>query len=130
MINFKIKQNLDGDEHWPGLAWVLVKGDKSEKPFPAGASQVMAEEIVQSWQQIAVLEVTPDIDVYFGFMTDGPAYFLNVPVQRKNGRFGVHLGDGDVRFFVIPKDLKARPELKLVDVVSVSDPAYADLPLY
>jgi len=130
MINMKSRQKLDGDDFWAGLAWVDVKGVAGEQSMPQGATQGQGEQTVQSWKNIAVLSVTPDIEVYFGFMSGGPAYFLNVPIKTHKGQFGVHLGDGDVKFFVIPKDLKSRPELKLVEVASVDDSKYKDLPLY
>lgn len=98
--------------------------------IPEGASQAQGEEVVQSWQRIAVLEASPDIDVFFGFKIGDHAQFMNTPVQTDNGKFGARIGDGDVSFFVIPKDMESRPLLRLVAITDIDDPKYSDLPLY
>jgi hypothetical protein len=55
---------------------------------------------------------------------------MNVPIETKNNMFGARIGDDDVSFFVIPKDLESRPMLRLVEMTSIDDPKYEDLPLY
>jgi hypothetical protein len=130
MKDIKTIQNLAGDEHWPTIPVVTVPGDSLAPSMPNGITQMEGEETVQSWQRIAVLEVTPVAEVYWGFMAGDHMQFMNVAVQLQNGRFGVRVGDGEVRFFVIPKDLKSRLKLKLVEVAAIDDPTYLDLPLY
>ncbi|MDP4038586.1 MAG: hypothetical protein Q8P54_01285 [bacterium] len=130
MRDVKSEQNLAGDEHWPFIPVVTIKGDELAKAIPEGANQTQGEKVVQSWQKVAVLEVNPDIEVYFGFIAGRHMQFLNVAVRKKQGQFGVRVGDGKVSFFVIPKDLQSRPSLKLITVTTTQDKAYADLPLY
>lgn len=131
MIDIKTTDNIAGDEMWPLIGSVAVGVSSSDaKPIPKDSSQIQAEEIVQSWQKVAVLKVVPDMDVYFGFQAGDHMQFLNVSIKKENGLFGARVGDGDVRFFVIPKDLKSRPSLELIDVVDIQDTNYINLPLY
>lgn len=130
MRNVKLEQHLDGDEHWPFLAFVTVPGNTAASPIPAGSSQPEAEAIIQSWESIAVLRVKPSVEVYFGFKIVDHAQFLNVPIVTQDGKFGVHVGDSDIDFFVFAKDMRTRPSLELVEITSINNPDYADLPLY
>lgn len=130
MKNIKLEQQLDGDEHWPFMATVRVPGNKSAAPIPADATQPETEAIIQSWESVAVLRVKATSEVYFGFLIDDHMQYLNVPVQVRDGRFGVHVGDSDVIFFVFEKDMHSRPTLELVEVTTLDDPNYPNLPLY
>ncbi len=130
MRDIKSEQNLASDKYWPFIPVVTVKGDESAKAIPEDANQAQGEKVVQSWQKVAVLEVNPDIDVYFGFIAGRHIQFLNVAVEKKRGQFGVRIGDGKVSFFVIPKDLQSRSNLKLIKVTATRDNSYKDLPLY
>lgn len=58
------------------------------------------------------------------------AQFMNTPVQTDKGKFGARIGDGDVSFFMIPKDLESQPLLRLVAITDIDDPKYSNLPLY
>src|SRR4051812_4067778 len=117
MKDVKTMQNLAGDEYWPFMPVVTVPGDTSVPAIPVGATQPEGEKVVRTWQRVAVLEVMPASEVYWGFMAGDHIQFMNVPVELLNGKFGVRVGDGEVKFFVIPKDLKSRLELRLVEVV-------------
>jgi len=131
MKDIKAQKGWDGDPYWPQLGMVTVTGDDLAIAFPAGVSQPEGEKIVQAWTKVAVLKTNPNVPVYWGYMVGGEhAQFLNQPVVTSEGRFGVRVGNGDVTFFVIAVDLKARPSLELVDVVDINDPKYAELPLY
>lgn len=130
MKDIKTTQNLAGDEHWPTISVVTVPGDSSSPSMPEGVTQTEGEKTVQAWQRIAVLEVSPAAEVYWGFMAGDHLQFMNVPVQLKDGKFGARVGDGEVKFFIIPKDLVSRLQLKLVQVTTINDPAYLELPLY
>lgn len=130
MRDVKAEKNLAGDQYWPLIAGVNVQAKAPAPAIPEGANQEEAEEIVRSWQQVAVMKVTPDIEVYFGFKAGDHAQFLNVPVEKKNGLFGARVGDGDVTFFVIPKDMVSRPLLELVEVTSINNSKYKDIQVY
>lgn len=118
------------DEYWPFMPFVDVKATILAQAIPESASQTQGEKVVQTWQQVAILETSPDIEVYFGFKVGGHAQFLNIPIETKDNMFGVRVGDGDVSFFVIPTDLKSRPTLRLVEITPIDNLMYAGLPLY
>lgn len=131
MRDMKSLHSLATDEHWPFIGSVVVEADSpAAMQIPVGASQQQAEEIVQTWQKVAVLRVSPHIDVMFGFQAGDHMQFLNTPVETDGGVFGARLGDGAVRFFVIPVDMKSRPVLELVTITNIDDPQYTNLPIY
>jgi len=130
MRNIKLEQNLAGDEHWPYMATLTVTGNPAAAPVPTDATQPELEEIIQTWDEIAVLKITPDIEALFGFIIDDHAQYLNIPIETEEGKFGVHIGDSDVTFFVFAKDTTTRPTLELVERVSLNDERYETLPLY
>lgn len=130
MRDIKIQQNLAGDDNWPFMPFVKVKAISPAEKMPESATQIEGEMTVQTWQYVAVMEVSSDSEVYFGFKVGNHAQFMNVPVETHEGKFGARVGDGDVSFFVIPRDLTSRPTLQLVEVVSIDDERYTDLPLY
>ena len=130
MKDNKTLLNLAGDEYWPTISMVAVPGDDAAPTMAEGASQLEGEKTVQLWQRVAILEVTPTAEVYWGFLVGDHAQFMNVPVQLQDGKFGVRVGDGQVRFFIIPKDLKSRLRLKLVETTKINDSKYQELPLY
>jgi hypothetical protein len=130
MKDIKTAHHLAGDEFWPVIPQVAVPGDTGSAPFPKDASQAEGEATVQSWRRVAVLEVSSRGEVYWGFIAGEHMQFMNVPVQLRNGRFAVRIGDGPVAFFIIPVDLSSRPKLTLIEITSSEDPAYKKLPLY
>jgi hypothetical protein len=130
MRNIKLEQNLDGDEHWPFITTLKVAGSSTATPVPDGATQPDLENVIQSWNDIAVLNVTPETEFYFGFMIDDQSQFLNIPIATEDGKFGVHVGNSDVVFLVFAKDMKTKLTLELVDRVDVNDENYQSLPLY
>ncbi len=130
MRNIKLDQQLDSSEYWPTIAMVNVPGSATAAEIPEGTQQPQLETIIQSWRDIAVLQTTPGIEVYFGYIINGRAEFLNVPVETQEGRFGVHLGHNDVTFFVFAQDLHSRPTLQLVEVAHIDNMQYSQLPLY
>lgn len=130
MRNIKLEQQLDGDEHWPYIATLKVAGDPSASPVPDGVTQPELESIIQTWDNIAVLQITPNVAAYFGFIIDDHAQYLNVPIETEDGKFGVHIGDSDVTFIAFAADKVTRPTLELVERVAINDEKYKSLPLY
>ncbi len=112
------------------MATVTVPGSFLAAPITEGMVQPQLEEVIQSWNEIAVLKITPNIECYFGFMIENHAQFLNTPVETENDKFGVHIGDSDSTFLVFAKDMKTKVKLELVDRVDISDENYSTLPLY
>jgi hypothetical protein len=130
MRDIKTEQSLAGDEYWPIIPMVTVSGDSKASAIPVDATQPEGEKVIQTWQRVAVLEVTPAAQVYLGFVAGDHMQFMNVLVELVDGKFGVRVGDGQVKFFIIPQDLKSRLELKLVEVTDMSNEKYSTLPVY
>lgn len=130
MRNIKLEQRLDGDEFWPVMATVTVTGNYLAAPITDDMVQPQLEEVIQSWNEIAVLKITPAVECHFGFMIENHTQFLNTPVETEDGKFGVHIGDSDTTFLVFAKDMKAKVKLELINRVDINDERYATLPLY
>lgn len=129
----KIEHKLEGDKYWPKLPIVHVQGSSSAQEIPQGASQPEAEEVIRSWQQAAVLRVTPaDSKALIGFWIDaGHCQYLNEPVETTEaGLFAMRIGKDDVDFFIVPQDHQTNYQLELVEVTSIDNPKYAPVPLY
>lgn len=130
MRNFKLERGLAAKSHWPHLGTVTIAGDDSAKVLPPGLSDEEKEEIVQSWQKVAVLKVTTDILVRLMFAIGDHAEFLRDPIITRDGLFGVHVGPQETRFIVFPDDGDSQTRLELIRVTTQVDPDYPDLPLY
>lgn len=132
MRDLKTEKQLAGDEFWTKIPLIVVPGDPTAKAFPEGVSQEAGEKIVQTWNRIAVLKVSPvDVPALFGFMAGDHVQYMNVPVETdKDGRLGVRVGDGDVRFFLLPQDHKQPLTMELVEVAEQDNPNYQTMPLY
>lgn len=129
----KIELKLEGDVHWPKLPIVHVDGLSSAKEIPQGASQPEAEEVIRSWQQAAVLRVTPaDGRALAGFWLDADrCQYLNQPVETTaDGLFAMRVGKENVDFFIIPQDHQTNYQLELVEVTGIDNPKYDNVPLY
>ena len=131
MIDIKTKENLATDEWWVKIGAVKVSGNTSAQAIPQGATQSQGEETVQTWQQVAVLDVGEHApEFYVGFLVGEHTQFMRVPIKTQHGKFGMRIGDGEVVFYVLPIDLKIAMELTLVEVVDIHDDRYVDLPVY
>lgn len=130
MRNIKLDQQLTSDEYWPTIPTVKVSGSPTAAQIPEGMQQPETEKIIQSWRDIAVLQTTPGVEIFFGFIINGHVELLNVPIETQEGKFGVHLGHDDITFFVLPKDLRSLLTLQLVEVTHIDNMQYSQLPLY
>jgi hypothetical protein len=129
----KIELGLEGNEFWPKLSIVQVAGVPEAAPLPNGLPQKEAEEIIRSWDQAAILKITPaDNGALVGFwISDKACQYLNVPVETTDeGLFAMKIGNGDVSFFVVPRNHETNYTLELIEVTGVDNPAYANVNLY
>lgn len=129
MINYKVKQNLIDDKHWPQIPSVFIKGIKNESDikadFPKDKNQ---ETIKQSWKNIAVLKVSSEkpVKFYIGYSNLGIISYLKHEFQT-NLQLGMRIGGGDVRFFVLPLNLSEDINLELVKITPEDNPQYKNL---
>ncbi|NIM46538.1 MAG: hypothetical protein GTN40_00035 [Candidatus Aenigmarchaeota archaeon] len=130
MRNIKIEKNWMGGKHWPNLAVVDVSGDPKATALPEGLSEEEKEKIIQSWRSIAVLKITPPVDVRVGYIHDNSSRFLKHKIETLDGMFGMRMGPETLKFIVIPRDLKTELKLELVGIISENSERYKNLPLY
>jgi hypothetical protein len=129
----KIELSLEGDEFWPKLSIVHVPGVAEAQSIANGMNQPEAEEVIRSWNQAAILKVTPaDGGALVGFWVSNSACeYLNVPVEVTNeGLFAMRVGGSGVDFFVLPQNHKTNYSLELVEMVNIEDPKYSNVCLY
>jgi hypothetical protein len=91
-----------------------------------------AGDRVEDWQTVAVLEVQPPEGVGFlvAFKNGGNMQRNQTPVQMRNGRFGMRVGPEDVEFYALAIAPALQVEMRLVEVTTIDNPDYSDLPLY
>lgn len=130
MRNIKIEKQFVGHEYWPNVAFVDVKGIPEAEEFPRDVSEEEEEKVIQGWKNIAVLKVTPDVPFKFGYTVGEAFHYLKETIESEEGMFGVRVGNGDVRFFVLPVALDQDLSLELVEITSEDDLKYSDLSLY
>lgn len=119
MRDVKKEQRLGGDLNWPKLYFVPIKGD------------LTATSEIEKWTKVAILEAhPPNVDFQIAFKSGDFSQRLQAPVQTLNGQFGMRIGPGDVEFFAVPLARAAEVELRLVEVTTIDNPRYPDLPLY
>lgn len=131
MKNIKMEKRLVGPGWWRGTFAVEVQGDPNAAAIKAGLNQEEKEKVVQSWRTIAVLEVEPNNSrCYVGFISGTYIGVLKYPLETLDGRFGMRVGPGDVKFFAFDPNLESEIRLRLTEVTKEDDPRYQNLPLY
>lgn len=130
MKNIKLEKNLVGSEWWKSTFAVPVEGDPNAAELPKGLAQEEKEKIIQSWTTVAVLEVKGSVSPLLGFMSKNYVGMLKEPLQTDEGKFGVRIGREAVWFFILDKNLETEPSLKLLEITTIENPQYNELPLY
>jgi hypothetical protein len=131
MKNLKIAKGFVGHEFWPGVAFVDVEGRPSAEKFPRDETEQQMENVIQSWNEIVILRASPTVPFKFGYTQGNAFHYLKEIIEvDSEGRFGVRIGDGKVRFFVLPTTLDQDMKLEIVEITKETDPKYPELPLY
>lgn len=130
MKNYKIEYNIGGDENWPDIARVLVKGIAGQNSASEIEDNSEREEVIQSWKNVAVMKATSDkpMNFYIGFLKDKKCQYLKHEFTT-NLYFGMRVGPEDVNFFVLPTNFQDRISLELVEITTEDDPKYSELVL-
>ncbi|EKE28847.1 MAG: hypothetical protein ACD_3C00003G0001 [uncultured bacterium (gcode 4)] len=128
MQNIKIIKNLIWESFWPHITSVLVKWIPEEKEIPSDLSTEEKEEIIQSWDNIAVLRVKCNnpVKFYFGFSNLSVIQYLKYEFST-DMEFWVRVGPDDIRFFVFPVDLESEISLELIEITNENNDKYKDL---
>lgn len=114
------------DAHSKNGRWV-----KDAQVYINGDQKVQAERT--SWQQVAVLEVSPgNVPFLIGWRTGqfDAAEFYSEAIRPLQKRFGMKIGDEGVWFVARPIDSRTPLVIELIDIVRMDDSNYSNLPLY
>lgn len=138
MRNAKLAENLIGPEHWLEVPTIVVPGDSNAQPLKSDLSLEEKESIIQSWPQVAVFQVRREWGsgwAYDSFQIEFSvgdfAQYLTDPIQPAEGMFGMRVGPDETAFKIRPDQKHRKPvEFNLIEVVTVDDPKYKNLPLY
>ena len=128
MKNFKLEKNLTGDENWPSISFVSVKGIPGQNSVSEIEDSSEREKIIQTWNNIAVLKATSEqpTEFFLGFLKANRCQYLKHEFTT-DMEFGMRIGPEDVNFFVFPKDLNSLIKLEFVEQTTEDNPKYPDL---
>jgi len=131
MIDYKQKYNLAGNNLWPHIASVYVKGIPNEPDINHNELSDENEKIIYSWKNVVVLKATSDHPTPFfvGFSHEKAMKYLDLELTTDTS-FALRIGVNDIRFFVIPKsNLSEKINLEVVEITTEDNPKYADVTL-
>ena len=128
MINFKLEQNLTGDENWPNISFVHIKGISGQDSVLEIKDSSEREKIIQTWNNIAVMKATSDkpTKFYIGFLKSNRSQYLKHEFTT-DMEFGMRVGPEDVNFLVLPVNSEDKVNLELIEQAAETDPKYPDL---
>lgn len=113
MINYKLENNLIGDENWPRFSGVFVKGISGETEKDVDNN----ESIIQSWKNVVIMRASSEslIKFYIGYYNQKEISYLRHEFET-DLTFAMRVSSEDMNFFVIPTDLKNEIKLELIEV--------------
>jgi len=128
MKNYKIENNLVGDEKWPNIPFVAVKGISKERSASGIDDVVERENVIQSWKNIAVMKATSDkpTKFYIGFLKGDLCQYLKHEFTT-DMEFGMRISPEDTNFIAFPLNFEDKIQLELIDQTTENDPKYQDL---
>lgn len=133
--------DLGGDNNWPEVPSVFISGDQAAQPWQKEGEGA----IIESWQRVAVLRVTcphqshnPVPSFFIGFQHGTTTKLLRHAITTPAGHgqdvrlIGMRVGDGDVRYWIMPSHPMNLDHLavELVEITSIDDPQYEDLQVF
>ena len=123
MRNYKLEKKLTGDDKWPRVASIFVEGIEEETQLKSRDD----EQTIQSWKNVAVMKAKSSAPVkfYIGFCKSNEIVYLDYEFET-NLTFAMRIGPEDVNFFVLPKNLKNKVSLELVDITTENDEKHKD----
>ncbi len=124
MINYKMKNNLGGNKHWPRFSTIFVEGISGEKKLESSDD----EKTIQSWKNIAIMKATSRVSTKFqiGFYNIKEIVYLKHEFET-NLIFAMRIGPEDINFFVMPKDLNENINLELIEITTENNLKYSDV---
>jgi hypothetical protein len=128
MRNYKIERNLGGDEYWPDISFISVKGVLEQKSASKINDSFEREKIIQTWDNVAVMKATSDKPTKFliAFLKDNKSRYFKQEFTT-DMEFGMRIGPEDVNFMALPLNLEDKINLELIEITTEADPKYPDL---
>jgi len=128
MRNYKVEKNLVGSENWLNTSFVSVKGVPDQKSVSETKEGSEREEVIQSWNNIAVMRVTSENPTKFfiGFFNNKTSQYLKHELTT-DLEFGMRIGPDDINFMVLPVNAGDKVSLELIEQTTEADPKYTDL---
>lgn len=130
MKNFKLENNLVGNENWPQVASVYVAGNKKAMPLNLERGEEYNEAVRQSWEKVVVLRVlAPKPTTFHIGFTDK---FVTRYLQHEfvtDLKFAMRIGPKNFQIIALPKHLEDKILLEVVEYTQVDDEKYKDLVL-
>src|SRR6266568_4044289 len=116
MKNFKLENNLIGDDNWPDIASVYVAGNKKAMPLNAEKDEEYNEAVIQSWDKIVVLHaMAPTPTKFFLGFTDK---FVTKYLKHEfvtDLKFGMRVGPKNFQVIALPKNIEDKILLEIVE---------------
>jgi hypothetical protein len=128
MKNFKLENNLMGEESWPEIASVYVAGNKKAMPTNPEKDFEYNEAIAESWEKIVVLHAMSPKPTKFhiGFTDKFATKFLKHEFVT-DLKFAMRVGPRNFQVLALPKKIEDKILLEMVEVTTVDDEKYKDL---
>jgi hypothetical protein len=128
MKNFKLENNLVGEDCWPKVASVYVAGNKKAMPMDLNKSEEYNEAVIQSWEKIVVLHAMASKPTKFfvGFSDKLETKYLKHEFVT-DLKFGMRIGPRNFQVLALPKNLEDKILLEVVEYARENDEKYKDL---
>ncbi|MFA6048189.1 MAG: hypothetical protein WC737_05280 [Parcubacteria group bacterium] len=128
MRNYKMEKKLVGDENWPNISFVSVKGVPGQESASEIKESSEREKVIQAWNNIAVMKATSEKPTKFfiGFLKGNNSQYLKHEFTT-DLEFGMRVGPEDVNFIVLPVSFEDKVNLELTELTTEADPKYPDL---
>ncbi|EKE18873.1 MAG: hypothetical protein ACD_9C00208G0005 [uncultured bacterium] len=128
MINFKLENNLIGDENWPEISSVYVAGNKKAMPLNPEKDEEYNEAVIQSWDKIVVLHAmsSKPTKFYIGFTDKFVTKYLKHEFLT-DVKFAMRVGPKNFQILALPKNIEDKILLEVVEYTTENDAKYKDL---
>lgn len=128
MKNFKLENNLIGNDNWPEIASVYVAGNKKAMALNSEKDEEYNEAVIQSWDKIIVLHAMAPKPTKFhiGFTDKFVTKYLKHEFVS-DLKFAMRVGPKNFQILALPKNIEDKILLEVVEYTSEDDEKYKSL---
>lgn len=128
MKNFKLENNLIGDENWPMVASVYIAGNKKAMALNPEKDEEYNEAVIQSWDKVVVLHAMAPKPTKFcvGFTDKFATKYLKHEFVT-DLKFAMRVGPKNFQIIALPKNIEDNILLEVVEYTTENDEKYKDL---